>query len=251
MLAQLTSFGRELTQGVLQLLYPAICGACGRSLPVDQRDFCGVCRAALTADPHSTCPRCAATIGPHALVENGCPLCRDYHFHFDGVLRMGPYEGLLREVILQMKHGNAESLAESMGDLWAEHSASRLRQIGAEVIVPVPLHWRRRWTRGYNQSEALAWALASKLRLPCKPSWLRRTRHTPQQTLQTPAQRRQNVRGAFKARSAARLRGKTVLLVDDVLTTGTTGSEAAQALREAGAAKVVVAVLAHSHSSQP
>jgi ComF family protein len=217
-------------------------------LPVDQRDFCIACRAALTADPHCTCPRCAATVGQHVLLENGCPLCRDSHFHFDGAVRLGSYEGLLREVILKMKHENGENLAESVGEMWAEHSGSRLRDTGAEVIVPVPLHWRRRWTRGYNQSEALAWALATQLQLPSKPSWLRRTRHTPQQTSQTPAQRQQNVKGAFKARSGARLRGKTVLLVDDVLTTGTTCSEAARALREAGAAKIMVAVLARSSS---
>jgi ComF family protein len=156
---------------------------------------------------------------------------------------------LLREVILRMKHQNGESLAEAVGDLWAEHSGSRLRQSGAQVIIPVPLHWRRRWTRGYNQSEALARALASSLQLPCKPSWVRRTRHTPQQTSQTRAQRPENVRGAFKAGSGARLRGVTVLLVDDVLTTGTTCSEASRALREAGAAKVMVAVLAHGSGS--
>src|SRR5260370_14347203 len=142
MLTQLTTFGRELTQGFLQLLYPAICGACGHSLPADQRDFCIACRAALTADPHCTCPRCAATVGPHVLLENGCPLCRDSHFHFDGAVRLGSYEGLLREVILQMKHQNGESLAESVGEMWAEHSGSRLRETGVEVIVPVPLHWR-------------------------------------------------------------------------------------------------------------
>jgi predicted amidophosphoribosyltransferase len=82
--------------------------------------------------------------------------------------------------------------------------------------------------------------------LPCRPRWLRRIRNTPQQMRQTPADRRDNVRGAFRARARPALRGQTVLLVDDVLTTGSTCSEAARALREAGAARVVVAVLAHS-----
>jgi ComF family protein len=248
MLARLSSLGRELTHGFLQLLYPAICRACGRSLSPEQKDFCLDCRAALIADPHVVCPRCGATVGPHVFLEKGCPFCRDSVFHFDGVLRLGLYEGLLREVILQMKYRDGESLAESVADLWAEHSGPRLRQHGTQIVIPVPLHWRRRWTRGYNQSEALAWGLASKLQLPCKPSWLRRTRHTPQQTSRSPAQRRDNVRGAFKAYGGANLRDKALLLVDDVLTTGTTCSEAARALRNAGAAKVIVAVLARSNN---
>jgi ComF family protein len=136
-------------------------------------------------------------------------------------------------------------LAELLSDLWAEHAATRLRDLGADVVVPVPLHWRRRWSRGYNQSEALARGLAARLGLPCRPRWLRRARFTPDQSRQTAAARRDNVRSAFWARPRAGLRQRCVLLVDDVLTTGSTASEAARALRAAGAARVVVAVLAH------
>ncbi len=92
--------------------------------------------------------------------------------------------------------------------------------LGADVLVPVPLHWRRRWLRGYNQSEALAHGLAARLRLPCGSCGLRRIRATPMQTSQTLAGRRDNVRGAFAAAPNVRTAGKTVLLVDDVMTTG-------------------------------
>src|SRR5262249_56284673 len=105
-------------------------------------------------------------------------------------------------------------------------------------------HWRRRWRRGYNQSEVLAQALTDRLRVPCRPDWLRRVRHTPQQVGQSATERRENVRNAFAAPARAQLRGKTVLLVDDVLPTGSTASDAARALRTAGAARIVVAVLA-------
>jgi predicted amidophosphoribosyltransferase len=147
-----------------------------------------------------------------------------------------------------MKHTSGEGIAEVLGNLWAEHAGPQLRALGAGVVIPVPLHWWRRLARGYNQSETLARSLATALHLPCHPRWLRRVRATPKQTQQTPAGRWDNVRGSFRARPRAALRGVSVLLVDDVLTTGGTASEAARALRAAGAARVVVAVLAHGPS---
>ena len=237
--------GRLLVGGLLDLVYPRTCSACGRSLAERPGPFCDACRAALTGDPHSVCPRCAATVGPFTLLDGGCSRCRSEVYHFERAFRLGPYDGLLRELILRLKHESGEALAEHLSDLWAQQSADQLRAVGAGAIVPVPLHWWRHWQRGYNQSETLARALAAHVRLPCRPGWLRRIRRTPPQTQQTAAGRRANVRGAFRATPRA-LRGQTVLLVDDVLTTGSTCSEAARALRTAGAARVVVAVLAHS-----
>jgi len=244
----LQSAGRELIRGAVQLLFPAVCGACGRSLLVDENDFCSECRSALVTDSDSTCPHCAATVGPHALVAGGCTYCRDSHFRFERVIRLGLYDRLIREIVLRLKYRDGETLAEMVGGLWAEHAETRLREAGADVVIPIPLHWWRRWSRGYNQSEALAIMLASRLKLPCRPRWLRRIRHTPQQTSQTPTERKANIRGAFRPGSMARLRGRKVLLVDDVLTTGSTCNEAARALRDGGAARVVVAVLARSHN---
>ncbi len=237
---------REILRGVLQLLFPGVCGACGRALPPDGSRFCAGCTALLTADPHPACPRCAATLGPFVPAGKGCASCRGVRFHFEQALRLGPYDGLLRALVLKMKESSGELTAEFLGALWAEARAAQLRGAGADMVVPVPLHWRRRWMRGYNQSEALARALARALGLPCRPRWLRRVQPTADQVRQTPAGRRINVRGAFRARPRARLRGRAVLLVDDVLTTGSTCSEAAAALRAAGAARVVAAVLARS-----
>ncbi len=247
-MTHLRTLGRELGQGLLHLLYPALCAFCRRSLPVGQNDVCALCRADLTTDPHPSCPRCAGTVGPFVTLQDGCAGCRSHVFHFEGALRLGPYDGLLREVILRLKHSSGERLAEMLGELWATHDERRFRPLGADAVVPVPLHWWRRWQRGYNQSEALARSLAARLQLPCQARWLQRIRNTPSQVQQSAAVRRDNVRGAFAARPRPELRGKTILLVDDVLTTGSTASEAARALRAAGAARVTVAVLAHSQS---
>jgi ComF family protein len=244
---RLNSAGRELLRGVLHLVSPEACIVCAAQAPLDRPNLCLACRAILTTDSFHACPRCAANVGPHVLLEDGCTHCRDETFHFEHVLRLGQYDGLLREAVLRMKHASGEILAEVLGGLWGEHLEAGLRAAEADVVIPVPLHWWRRLQRGYNQSAALARAVAAQLRVPCKPGWLRRIRHTPVQTSLSSTDRRQNLRGAFRASAWARLQGRTVLLVDDVLTSGSTASQAARSLREAGAARVVVGVLARSH----
>src|SRR5204863_6890690 len=131
-----------------------------------------------------------------------------------------------------------------MGRVFWEAACAPLRSAGADVVVPVPLHWRRRWARGYNQAAAVGRELALGLGAKFAPELLRRVRHTPQQAQPSASARRENVRGAFRAASGARVAGRTVLLVDDVMTTGSTAGEAARTLREAGAKRVVAAILA-------
>ena len=145
-----------------------------------------------------------------------------------------------------MKHATGEGLAELLGELWAETAAARFHAIAADALVPVPLHWLRRLRRGYNQSHALARGLSRRLGIPLRAPWLRRVRHTPRQTSRSFEERRANVRDAFRAAGGPALRAKTVLLVDDVMTTGATASEAARALRAGGASRVVLAVLARA-----
>jgi ComF family protein len=131
-----------------------------------------------------------------------------------------------------------------MGRVFQEAVCPRLRNEGIGLVVPVPLHWRRRWGRGHNQAEALGREIARGLGVPFDPWVLQRVRHTPQQLQPSASARRENVKGAFRARSGATVARQTVLLVDDVMTTGSTAGEAARTLRGAGAARVIVAILA-------
>jgi ComF family protein len=244
------SFARWLSvvkDGLVQLLYPNTCWICGRLFPDNQAGLCAACERLLITEPYAACPRCASSVGPHTSGAEGCNHCRDLALPYDGALRLGPYEGLLREVVLRLKNSRAEDLAEVIGRVWARQVTPRLRGWSPQAVVPVPLHWTRRyWERGFNQSEVLARSLAKSLQIPCYPYCLRRLRRTPRQTFQaTAAARRENVRGAFKARSQYDLTGKTVLLVDDVLTTGATAAEAARALKTLRPARIVVVVLAH------
>jgi ComF family protein len=235
----------ELVRGIRQLVYPGVCTRCEALVPNPADDFCLVCAHALTADPHFTCPRCTSTVGEHADIAGGCPRCRGEHFQYDSATRLGPYEGALRDAIVAMKYRPGETLAECVGHLWARQQAHHFRALGIRVVIPVPLHWWRRFRRGYNQAEILSAAIARQLAVEHRPGWLRRIRRTPSQVQLPESARRTNVRGAFRASRGARLTGTTVLLVDDVLTTGSTASEAARALRKAGASTIHLAVLAH------
>lgn len=245
---QLSRIGKTLSQGMLQILYPATCLACGGSPEQYHDRFCSSCRHLLaTLNPH-VCPRCAATVGPYVDLEGGCTHCRKLSFPFERVLRLGPYEGSLRETVLRIKHLPGEDLAEAMGQLWADVSFSDLKALGVQAAVPVPLHWFKRWKRGYNQSEALAAPLAARLGIPCLKRCLRRTRPTSQQTQPSVVSRLSNVQNAFKARIPAHLSEKSLLLIDDVFTSGSTAIEAAKALKRAGSGKIFVAVLARAES---
>jgi ComF family protein len=240
---------RELGRGLLQIFYPNMCWVCGQSIAQDKHAFCDSCHDAVFLDSQAVCPICAATVGPFANIDHGCLACRNQHFAFDRAVRLGPYAGALRDVILRLKHGHAEGLAELVAAEWAKRAVEPLRACAVQCVVPVPLHWWRRWQRGYNQSEVLARALAAALKVPLHCRGLRRIKRTVMQSrLPSATAKRENVRGAFMARRSLNCAGQTVLLVDDVLTTGSTAHEAARTLRQAGAGRVVVAALARAEA---
>ncbi len=237
-----------IAAGLVDLIYPPVCLICESPLPEPDQDesFCVECRLAFSADSPEPCRRCAATLGPHTDTSRGCLHCHDEHFHFDRACRLGRYEGLLRQTILSLKYPGHEAVAENLGRFLARQRRTSLEELACDVVVPVPLHWLRRWSRGYNQAEAIACGLASQLRLPCRSWLLWRTKATRFQYQQSRTHRREQMRGAFVARLPRRFRGSRVMLVDDVMTTGSTASAAAWALKAAGAREVFVAVLARA-----
>ena len=246
-LTALRSAARLLLQGAGQVLYPNTCRLCYEPLAPDAGAFCTPCTNGLLCDSQPSCPRCAASVGPFVNLQDGCTHCREAGFAFTRAFRLGLYENLLRDAILRLKHHTGEMLAEHLAELWASRIVAAVRAIGIDVVIPIPLHWFHRWRRGYNQSESLACSLAAALGVPCRPRWLRRARMTRKQHhCQSREERRENVRGAFLTRHAASVRGKHILLVDDVMTTGSTAHEAARPLRAAGAAQITVAVLARA-----
>jgi len=241
------STARTVCTDLIDLVWPRFCALCTTSLePPDlDRCLCAECRTTLLGDTRESCPRCSSTVGPHTDVSKGCPRCKNLKFHFSGVTRLGEYDARLRVAILWMKQERGELLAERVGELFAVERRTKLLASNPDVIVPIPLHWLRRWKRGYDQAAAIAGGLASELRYECWPGTLVRTRPTEHQAGLSASARWENVRGAFRLSRFARVQGKRVLLVDDVLTTGATADAATQVLLSAGAAQVSVAVLAH------
>lgn len=149
---------------------------------------------------------------------------------------------MLRDLIHLLKYGKVKTLADPLAELL---SAALPRDERFDALTPVPLHWRRQWQRGFNQSEALAGALSRRTGIPTIRA-LRRVRPTAAQAGLSNAGRRRNVAAAFASRERSRelLAGKRILLIDDVMTTGSTAAACALALKRAGAARVALLTVA-------
>src|SRR6185503_5791909 len=138
----------ELGRSLRDLVFPPICLMCSAIAEREGEHFCSNCTTALTNDPHLTCPRCSSSIGEFADVSKGCPRCRDDRFQFESSFRLGLYDGMLREAVLRIKSRPGEMTADCLGSLWVRHAEARFRAVGAQVVIPVPLHWWRKWRRG-------------------------------------------------------------------------------------------------------
>ena len=203
--------------------------------------MCRDCREEILGGSASSCPRCALVVGPWEASAGGCSWCRKRTLGFDEAVAIGPYQGPIRELCLRMKRSRNAWLARPIADLLIASRGDRLRSLGASLVVPVPLHWWRQRSRGYNQAEALADQVASRLGLPVARA-LRRVVATPKLAFEGRKSRADLLRGAFRPRRRALIQGRTILLIDDILTTGATCGAAARALKEAGAARVVAVV---------
>jgi ComF family protein len=243
------SYTRKMLDGLLNLIFPDSCMLC--SIPLSRHRDCGICSGcwgkavALAVEP----PRCASCGLPFSnFEENKDTLCSRC------ILQMPPYSGArsfghhtqeLRLLIQGLKFQGRRHWAGLLASLLVHAFEDSWRREDFDLIVPVPLHPKRRRERGYNQSELLARRLASHIAVPYSRALLRK-RHTPPQVGLTDSERRKNVRNAFVCNRKADIYKKRILLVDDVMTTGATVSSAAEALLLAGAWRVSVLTVARA-----
>jgi ComF family protein len=235
-------------EAVDALVFPWECSVCG--VGVVGGPFCGDCRRTLLEAAGSACPRCALPLGPWARRDRGCSECRGAPLGFDGAIALGAYQGPIRQLCLSLKDERNAWLARWMIDLLIE-ARPELGQVPRNAwVVPVPLHWRRHWQRGYNQSDELARRLARRLGLRRLGALRRVVATVPLATLGR-MERARVMHDAFQVRagSGPALEGRTVVLVDDILTTGATTGAAARTLKKAGAARVVVVVVGRAQGT--
>ena len=225
------------------LLWPPQCRLCQSAINDGGTFLCTTCWKELSQSIGGYyCSRCGRSVSPYGRLAEGCGHCFEEKIITDGILRVGTYESTLRNLILQLKFREMTEFEDLLGRMLQAVFETRSWSEPVDFLVPVPLHWRRRLERGFNQSYLLARSL-SRFGIPINRD-LVRIRYTRRQWNLTPPQRRRNVKGAFAVRKDHLFSGKTLCLIDDITTSGATLSECAQTLKQAGAKKVYVVVLA-------
>ena len=235
----------------LDLLFPPSCVSCDAELEETNASgqLCEMCREALLAPQMSVCLRCGARVPELTGLTAACPHCESDKLRFDNTLSLGPYEGLLRELVLRMKNDRSERLGRMFARLLEVRWGKVLEQLPIDAVVPIPMTTWRRLVRGTNPPEVISQHIAAKWGWKHLPHLLRRGHnHQPQHGLSRRGRFR-NVRGGLSTSRGYDLASLHILLVDDVLTTGATCSEAARILKRQGAARVTVLVVGRTSAS--
>jgi len=244
-----------LFEALLDFLFPAECTFCQNFLGEGRFvSFCKSCWGKIKFIQGSLCTCCGRPFESENVLETApgflCGSCRNDLYYFDKARAVGKYEGVLKEAIHQFKYKPTRigmgkpSLGRHLAELMIHHGTPSLNVGSFDAIMPIPLHKSRQRHRGFNQSEVLARFLGHYYRIPLDVDHLYRVKETRPQTGLSGHERAENVKGAFVIRKAEELKGKKIVLIDDVFTTGATVNEASRVLKEAKAGEVLVLTLA-------
>lgn len=226
---------KTIIKHAVNIFFPRACAGCGEDIPAcSEHVVCDGCWQGIPRIVGLSCLVCGLPISGGFR----CGDCRGGRRAFRFMRSAGLYEGPLKRMVRKLKYGGREDVARPLGRLLADLWESEPRLAPVDVVMSVPLHWRRERMRGYNQAALLAGAFGGKTGLPVLEGVLRRRRATRTQTELGKSQRGENVRDAFDACRPEDVAGLAVLLVDDVCTTGATLDACARALKKAGARRV-------------
>ncbi len=247
MTARLRTWAASLAKSLELLLFPSYCRLCRELLDEPgERIVCGACLRRIVPRRGAVCPVCGRFLegsgGDHL-----CAACLETPPDYTVHRSCGAYGGALKEVLLLFKYRKCAPLSGPLARYAQEALAPEARLWeGADLLVPVPLHPAKRRERGFNQSRLLARDLAGRGRLKVLSGSLVKARNVPAQAGLRAADRERNVIGAYAVRRPERIRGRVLILVDDVTTTGATLRECARVLLEAGAKEVRAITLAQA-----
>lgn len=231
-------------KALINLIYPLRCQVCKVELdPENERYLCEACLEKIRRNPPPYCEKCGRSL-PGGKGNSICGEClkTDYHFNRAGAPCL--YEGVIKDCIHLLKYGKKLCLIGPLSQLMVDFVKTYLDPGSIDLVVPIPLHSVKLREREFNQAELLARRIKTSLGIPLISNNLRRVKLRPPQTTLSRKERLANLEGAFKVKKPGQFRGTSILLIDDVFTTGATANESSKVLLEAGAKKVRVLTLA-------
>jgi ComF family protein len=240
---------RDVIQSLIELVYPKRCVVCKAGIAHTQNIddlICMACWGSIKRNVPPFCCRCGRHLKKDSMQKNICAACVKNTLHFDRAFAPCVYEGTTKELIRELKYRGKDYLGTTLGGIMADFiKAFNVPIAYLDMIIPVPLHPSKLREREFNQAQVLGARVAREFHMSVSGGVLIRHRPTRTQTELAPQERLTNMQNAFLVTDRTAVKGKNILLVDDVLTTGATCSEAAYALKNAGAHIVFALTLAH------
>jgi len=233
---------KSLSHSLLNFIFPPFCASCRQKMLQPKSGLiCESCWDSLEKWESGCCQRCGQQLpaASEDQVPRLCPKCRIPDWACADIRSIGPFKASLADAIHLLKYSDRRSVVKKLSEYMEQSLAGAGHYQDADLILSVPLHPARKRERGYNQAQLLAQALGKTLNKPCPENIIARARHTQTQTKLNKQQRLENVKDIFTVKKPELVKEKSVILIDDVLTTGATIGSCARKLLEAGASKVL------------
>lgn len=240
---KLLSVISDCTEFILELFFPPRCLLCSEIFPKKNLKtelyLCDTCRKEISflSGYRSLCIKCSRPIDDDNIL---CPLCQVCGYHFDSALSCCIYEKDVRKALLSYKFGDARYKYRSFAEMMLPVLTESPYYSYADVICSVPVSKSRRKERGFDHMHPISKYISAKTKIPYAKDAIIKVKDVPPQSKLSFSERKSSVKGAFKVARASSIRGKTVILIDDILTTGATVSEISKVLKQAGAERVIV-----------
>ncbi len=230
----------NLLNSLIDLIFPKICFSCDKRLVKNEKVLCNKCENSLEIITN-VCDICGSI-----LESENCNICQVNDFYFDKARSIYKFNDTVQKLIHELKYNDFKIIAKFFGRKVNNYFEKFSPFSKIDMIVPVPLHRTKKRSRGFNQSELLASAISDQINIKHIPKLLKRTKFTDSQTKLSRSERQNNVAEAFKVNAKFDVKGKNILVVDDVFTTGSTVNSISRLLREQDVGKIFIFTIARA-----